>query len=68
VLLWLVVVFAALACCEVATWSPDARLLSDAAKPLPALSAEQRGLTVYEVIEHLNRRGPECACPTDVVE
>jgi hypothetical protein len=67
-LLWLVVVFAALACCEVVAWSPDARLLSDAAKPLPGLSAELRGLTLEEVIEYFNRRGPEYASPPDVVE
>jgi hypothetical protein len=67
-LLWLVVVAAALACCEVAAWSPNARLLSDAAKPIPGLSAELRGPTVEEVIEQFNRRGPEWACPPDVVE
>ena len=67
-LLWLVVVSAALACCEVAAWSPNARLLSDAAKPFPALSAEQRGPTVEEVIERFNLRGPEYASPPDVVE
>jgi hypothetical protein len=67
-LLWLVVVFAALACCEVAAWSPNPRLLSDATKPLPGLSAEQRGPTLEEVVEYFNRRGPEYACPPDVVE
>jgi hypothetical protein len=66
--LWFVVVFAALACCEVAAWSPNARLLAEAAKPLPTLSAEQRGLTLEEVIERFNRRGPEYASPPDVVE
>ena len=64
---WFVVVFAALACCEVAAWTPNARLLSDAAKPVPAASAEYRGPTVEEVIERLNRRGPEWASPPDVV-
>ena len=67
-LLWFVVVFAALACCEVAAWSPNARLLSDAAKPLPGLSAEQRGPSVEEVIEYFNRRGPGRVSPPDVVE
>ena len=67
-LLWFVVVFATFACCEVAAWSPNARLLSDAAKPLPALSAEQRGLTVEEVVEQFNCRGPDWASPPDVVQ
>jgi hypothetical protein len=67
-LLWFVVVFAALACCEVAAWTPNARMLWDAAKPVPAVSAEYRGPTVEEVIELLNGRGPEWASPPDVVE
>jgi hypothetical protein len=67
-LLWLVVISAALACCEVAAWTPDARLLADAAKPFPSLSAEQRGLTVEEFIERCNLKGPEWASPPDVVQ
>jgi hypothetical protein len=67
-LLWFVVVSAALACWEVAAWSPNARLLADAAKPLPGVAPEQRGLTVEEVVERLNRMHPEYACPPDVVE
>ena len=67
-LLWLVVISAALACCQVAAWTPDARLLAEAAKPLPSLSAEQRGLTVEEVIERCNLKGPEWASPPDVVQ
>jgi hypothetical protein len=64
----LVVVSAALACREVAAWSSNARLLSDAATPLPWLAPELRGLTVEQVIESFNRRGPEWASPPDVVE
>ena len=67
-LLWFVVVFAALACCEVVAWSPNARLLSNAAKPVPVASVEYRGPTVEQVIELLNGRGPEWASPPDVVE
>ena len=67
-LLWLVVVSTALACREVAAWSSNARLLSDAAKPLPTLAPELLGPSVVEVIERFNRRGPEYASPPDVVE
>ena len=67
-LLWFVVVFTVFACCEVAAWSPNARLLSDAAKPLPALPAEQRGLTVEEVVQWFNRTGLDDVSPLDVVE
>ena len=67
-LLWLVVVSAALACREVAAWNSSARLLSDAAKPIPTLSPEQLGPSVDEVIERFNRRGPEWASPPGVVE
>ena len=67
-LLWFVVVSAALACWEVAAWSPNARLLADAAKPLPTLAPELLGPSVVEVIERFNRRGPEYASPPDVVE
>jgi hypothetical protein len=67
-LLWLVVVSAALACCEVAAWHTSARVLSDAAKPLPGLSRELCGPSLDEAIEQFNRRGPEWASPPDVVE
>jgi hypothetical protein len=67
-LLWFAVVFAALARWEVAAWTPNARLLSDEAKPAPALPTEYRGPTVEEFIELLNGRGPEWASPPDVVE
>ena len=67
-LLWLVVVSTALACREVAAWSSNARLRSDAAKPLPTLAPELLGPSLEEVIERFNLRGPEYASPPDVVE
>ena len=67
-LLWLMVIAAALACCAIAAQRPVAQRLPDAARPLPGLSPELLGPSVDEVIERLNRRGPQWACPPDVVE
>ena len=67
-LLWLVVIAAALACCAIAAQGPVAQPLPDVARPLPGLSPELLGPSVDEVIERLNRRGPQWACPPDVVE
>ena len=67
-LLWLMVIAAALACCTIAAHGPVAQRLPDAARPLPGLSPELLGPSVDDVIERLNRRGPEWVCPPDVLD
>jgi hypothetical protein len=65
---WLIVIAAALACCDVAARWPGARPRPDAAMPIPGLSEELLGPSVDEAIEQFNRRGPEWASPPEVVE
>lgn len=65
---WLIVIAAALACCDVAARWPGAPPRPDAAMPIPGLSEEQLGPSVDEVIEHFNRMGPEWASPPEVAE
>jgi hypothetical protein len=67
-LLWLIVIGAAMACCDVAAMWPSTRPVPDAAKPIPGFSAKVRGPSVEEVIEYFNRRGPEWSSPPDAVE
>jgi hypothetical protein len=68
VLLWLMVIGAAMVCCDVAAMWPGTRPVPEAAKPVPGLSTELCGPSVEEVIEYFNRRGPEWASPAGVVE
>ena len=67
-LLWLMVIGAAMACCDVAAMWPSTRPLPDAAKPVPGFSAKVLGPSVEEVIEYFHRRGPDWASPPDAVE